>query len=252
MTELGEFFARYPRCALAFSGGTDSALLLCEARRLGADVRAYFVRGPFQPRFELEDARRLAAELGAELSVLELDVLSLPEVAKNGPDRCYHCKRAIFSAIACRAAADGYGVVIDGTNASDRSDDRPGMRAMGELGVLSPLRICGISKRRVRELSREAGLFTAEKPSYACLATRIPTGVAITRGALERVERAEDALRALGFSDLRVRLAGDSARLELPEGQLALAAELRGEILSALKPMFGHVVLDLDGRKNTD
>lgn len=169
MTELGEFFARYPRCALAFSGGTDSALLLYEARRLGADVRAYFVRGPFQPRFELEDARRLAAELGAELSVLELDVLSLPEVAKNGPDRCYHCKRAIFSAIARRAAADGYGVVIDGTNASDRSDDRPGMRAMGELGVLSPLRICGISKRRVRELSREAGLFTAEKPSYACL-----------------------------------------------------------------------------------
>ena len=247
MTELGEFFARYPRCALAFSGGTDSALLLYEARRL-----AYFVRGPFQPRFELEDARRLAAELGAELSVLELDVLSLPEVAKNGPDRCYHCKRAIFSAIARRAAADGYGVVIDGTNASDRSDDRPGMRAFGELGVLSPLRICGISKRRVRELSREAGLFTAEKPSYACLATRIPTGVAITRGALERVERAEDALRALGFSDLRVRLAGDSARLELPEGQLALAVELRGEILSALKPMFGHVVLDLDGRKNTD
>ena len=154
MTELGEFFARYPRCALAFSGGTDSALLLYEARRLGADVRAYFVRGPFQPRFELEDARRLAAELGAELSVLELDVLSLPEVAKNGPDRCYHCKRAIFSAIARRAAADGYGVVIDGTNASDRSDDRPGMRAMGELGVLSPLRMCGISKRRVRELSR--------------------------------------------------------------------------------------------------
>ena len=252
MTELREFFARYPRCALAFSGGTDSALLLYEARRLGADVRAYFVRGPFQPRFELEDARRLAAELGAELSVLELDVLSLPEVAKNGPDRCYHCKRAIFSAIARRAAADGYGVVIDGTNASDRSDDRPGMRAMGELGVLSPLRICGISKCRVRELSREAGLFTAEKPSYACLATRIPTGVAITRGALERVERAEDALRALGFSDLRVRLTGDSARLELPEEQLALAAELRAEILSALKPMFGHVVLDLDGRKNTD
>ena len=143
-------------------------------------------------------------------------------------------------------------MVTDGTNASDRPDDRPGMRAMGELGVLSPLRICGISKRRVRELSSEAGLFTAEKPSYACLATRIPTGVAITRGALECVERAEDALRALGFSDLRVRLAGDSARLELPEGQLALAVELRGEILSALKPMFGHVVLDLDGRKNTD
>lgn len=214
MTELGEFFARYPRCALAFSGGTDSALLLYEARRLGADVRAYFVRGPFQPRFELEDARRLAAELGAELSVLELDVLSLPEVAKNGPDRCYHCKRAIFSAIARRAAADGYGVVIDGTNASDRSDDRPGMRAMGELGVLSPLRICGISKRRVRELSREAGLFTAEKPSYACLATRIPTGVAITRGALgargARRGRAEGVglLRLEGEAGGRLRTAG--------------------------------------------
>lgn len=252
MKKLEEFFGRYPRCALAFSGGTDSALLLYEAGRLGADVRAYFVKGPFQPRFELEDAERLARELGAGLSVIDCDVLALPEVAANGPDRCYHCKRAIFSLIFERAAMDGYPVVIDGTNASDDVADRPGMRAISELGVLSPLRLCGITKAQVRELSRKAGLFTAEKPSYACLATRVPTGTEITRAALERVERAEDALRELGFSDLRVRLEGASARLELPERQLAEAFERRGEILDALGRNFTHVSLDLSGRKNTD
>ncbi len=246
--ELREFFERHPKCALAFSGGTDSALLLCEARRLGADVKAYFVKGPFQPQFELEDARRLARELGAEMEVIETDVLALPEVAENGPRRCYYCKRAIFSLIFERARRDGYDTVIDGTNASDQVDDRPGMQAIAELGVLSPLRMCGVTKAQVRELSAEAGLFTARKPSYACLATRVPTGTAITREALEKVERGEEALREMGFSDLRLRLEGTGARLELPAAQLPAVVQNRERVLKALLPSFSRVTVDLAGR----
>ena len=246
--ELREFLERHPKCALAFSGGTDSALLLCEARRLGADVKAYFVKGPFQPQFELEDARRLAKELGAEMEVIETDVLALPEVAENGPRRCYYCKRAIFSLIFERARRDGYDTVIDGTNASDQVDDRPGMQAIAELGVLSPLRMCGVTKAQVRELSAEAGLFTARKPSYACLATRVPTGTAITREALEKVERGEEALREMGFSDLRLRLEGTGARLELPAAQLPAVVQNRERVLKALLPSFSRVTVDLAGR----
>lgn len=246
--ELREFFERHPKCALAFSGGTDSALLLCEARRLGADVKAYFVKGPFQPQFELEDARRLARELGAEMEVIETDVLALPEVAENGPRRCYYCKRAIFSLIFERARRDGYETVIDGTNASDQVDDRPGMQAIAELGVLSPLRMCGVTKAQVRELSAEAGLFTARKPSYACLATRVPTGTAITREALEKVERGEEALREMGFSDLRLRLEGTGVRLELPAAQLPAVVQNRERVLKALLPSFSRVTVDLAGR----
>ena len=246
--ELREFFERHPKCALAFSGGTDSALLLCEARRLGADVKAYFVKGPFQPQFELEDARLLAKELGAEMEVIETDVLALPEVAENGPRRCYYCKRAIFSLIFERARRDGYDTVIDGTNASDQVDDRPGMQAIAELGVLSPLRMCGVTKAQVRELSAEAGLFTARKPSYACLATRVPTGTAITREALEKVERGEEALREMGFSDLRLRLEGTGARLELPAAQLPAVVQNRERVLKALLPSFSRVTVDLAGR----
>ena len=246
--ELREFFDRHPKCALAFSGGTDSALLLCEARRLGADVKAYFVKGPFQPQFELEDARRLARELGAEMEVIETDVLALPEVAENGPRRCYYCKRAIFSLIFERARRDGYESVIDGTNASDQVDDRPGMQAIAELGVLSPLRMCGVTKALVRELSAEAGLFTARKPSYACLATRVPTGTAITREALEKVERGEEALREMGFSDLRLRLEGTGARLELPAAQLPAVVQNRERVLEVLLPSFSRVTVDLAGR----
>ena len=245
---LTEFFHENPKAAIAFSGGVDSAYLLYAALQSGADVRAYYVKSAFQPQFELEDARRLARELGAEMEVIETDVLALPEVAENGPRRCYYCKRAIFSLIFERARRDGYETVIDGTNASDQVDDRPGMQAIAELGVLSPLRMCGVTKAQVRELSAEAGLFTARKPSYACLATRVPTGTAITREALEKVERGEEALREMGFSDLRLRLEGTGARLELPAAQLPAVVQNRERVLEVLLPSFSRVTVDLAGR----
>ena len=245
---LSEFFTAHPKAALAFSGGTDSSFLLYEARRLGADVRPYFAKSVFQPAFELADARRLCRELGTELRVLEADILSVRGVAENPPDRCYLCKTALFTALWEAARADGYDALLDGTNASDPEDERPGMRALRELGVLSPLRLCGLSKADVRRLSAAAGLFTAQKPSYACLATRVPTGEPITPEKLERVERAESGLFALGYSDLRVRLRGGNALLQLPEGQLARARENWTEIETALGGLFEQVTLDPKGR----
>ena len=246
---LADFFRGHPRLALALSGGADSAWLLYAARACGCDVRAYCIQSAFQPAFELEDARRLAADMKVPLTVIPLDVLSCPEVAKNPADRCYHCKRALFSALVGRARADGFDTVVDGTNASDDAGDRPGMRALAEMGVLSPLRLCGIAKAQVRECARRAGLFTWDKPAYACLATRVPAGTAITDELLRRIEGAEAALMAMGFSDLRVRLYHDAARVQLPAAQLGRAVEARGAIRAALKPWFDTVLLDLEDRE---
>ncbi|MHB1151859.1 MAG: ATP-dependent sacrificial sulfur transferase LarE [Eubacteriales bacterium] len=245
---LKEFFSQNPSVALAFSGGTDSSYLLYEAIKNGVSVRAYYVRTAFQPCFETEDARRLASELGADLAVIDYDILSSDIIAVNSADRCYHCKTALFGEICRRASADGYHTVIDGTNASDDSGDRPGMRALQELHVRSPLRECGLTKDEIRRLSREAGLFTADKPAYACLATRIPTGTTINKADLARVEAAEDALSALGFSDFRVRLIGNTAKLQLRASDFSRAAEKREELFSALSRNFSDILLDLKAR----
>lgn len=246
---LSDFFKEYPRCALGFSGGADSAYLLAEGLRLGAELRPYFVRTAFQPGFELADARRLCAGLGVELRVLDYDILAVPEVQRNPRDRCYFCKRAIFSLIRARSFSEGFDTVIDGTNASDDIADRPGYRALAELGVLSPLRLCGITKAELRERSAGMGLFTAAKPSYACLATRIPADTHISAEALERIERGEDALAAMGYADFRLRLTSDGgARLELPAAQMERAVRERLALLDALEGDFGRITLDLKGR----
>lgn len=245
---LKEFFEQVPRAAVAFSGGTDSALVLWAARQYGRQVRAYYVHTAFQPAFELADARRLASELDVPLTVVEVDVLGVPEAAANGPRRCYYCKRALFTALWQAARADGHTVLLDGTNASDDAGDRPGMQALKELEVRSPLRECGLTKDQVRQISKEAGLFTWDKPAYACLATRVPTGTAITAQALERVERGEDALFRLGFTDFRVRLLGDAARIQVPAEQMERTAALHQEITQALGADFSAVLLDLAGR----
>ena len=245
---LRAFFADHPRMALAFSGGVDSAYLLYAARACGCDVAAFYAQSAFQPEFERRDAQRLAEQLDVPLNVVPLDVLAVAAVRDNPTDRCYHCKKAIFTALLAAAEAQGYEAVMDGTNASDDTSDRPGMKALVELGVLSPLRLCGITKAQVREYSRAAGLFTWDKPAYACLATRIPTGTPITDEDLNRVEGAEAALFALGFSDFRVRLFHGAARLQLPGAQMAEAIARREEIRGALAPWIEIVMLDLKDR----
>lgn len=245
---LEEFFREVPKAALAFSGGTDSAFLMWAAKHYGCDVKAYYVSTVFQPEFEKRDAIRLAGELNVPLRIVEKDILAVPEAAANGPRRCYYCKRAIFTALREAAGEDGYPVLLDGTNASDDAGDRPGMKALAELEVRSPLRECGISKKEVRRRSKEAGLFTWEKPAYACLATRIASGTRITEADLERAERAETLLADLGFRDFRVRITGEGARIQATEEQLPLVLEKRKEITGALKDLFPAVLLDLEAR----
>lgn len=226
----------------------DSSYLIWAAKEYGADVHGYFIKSQFQPDFELEDARRLAADIGMEFTVIDVDALADSAVAENPADRCYHCKNRIFRALIEAARADGYDTIIDGTNASDDAGDRPGMRALEEMKVLSPLRLCGITKAQVRELSKEAGLFTWDKPAYACLATRIPTGEEITGEKLSRVEGAERALMAMGYSDFRVRYFHGAARLQFNGMQWPEAAAQHREIKEALKPYFDTVLIDLEER----
>ncbi|WP_191378915.1 ATP-dependent sacrificial sulfur transferase LarE [uncultured Flavonifractor sp.] len=245
---LEQFFQENPRCALGFSGGVDSAYLLYAGVKAGADIKPYFIKTAFQPAFELADAQKLAAGLGVEVAVLELDALADPRVAANPADRCYYCKQNLFRTLKERAIADGYPVLLDGTNASDEAGDRPGMRALAELSVRSPLRECGLTKAEIRARSKEAGLFTWDKPAYACLATRVPAGEAITADLLARVEGAEDALFRLGYTDFRVRVFHSAARLQLPRGQMERAVREAEELRQALKPYFTPILLDLEGR----
>ena len=247
--ELKQFFEAHPEAAIAFSGGVDSAYLLYEAMQFGKRVKVYYVKTAFQPQFELEDAFRLAEELGTDMQVLEVDILCDAAVTANPANRCYHCKKILFSRILKAAKADGFSVVLDGTNFSDEASDRPGMRAISELSVRSPLRECGLTKSKIRQLSKDAGLFTYDKPAYACLATRIPTGEEITAAKLQRTERAEAYLSQLGFRDFRVRCQGDTAKIQIRETNLSLLIQHREVILKELKQYYTSIVLDLEVRK---
>ena len=201
--------------------------------------------------FEARDALRMAETLGASVTVLQADVLACPAVAANPPDRCYHCKKVIMSTIKAAAEADGYTVLLDGTNFSDDVDERPGWRALGEAGVLSPLRLCGLTKETIRERSRRAGLFTWDKPAYACLATRVRTGQPLDEKTLFAVEAAENALLWLGFSDFRVRTFEGRARLEFTADQIGEARERFEAIRALLAPYFTQIESELREREKS-
>lgn len=238
-----EFFQANKKVALAFSGGVDSAYLLYLAKCCDADVTAYYVKSQFQPEFEYEDALRLAKELGASLKVLSVDVLEDPDVRKNPDNRCYYCKKTIFSRICEEAKKDGYDVIIDGTNASDDLSERPGAKALEEMQVLSPLRLCGLTKDEIRKKSKEANLFTWNKPAYACLATRIRPNETITKEALEKIEEAENFLFSLGFSDFRVRVSKNRASIVLREEEISLYHRFEEKIRAQLLMFFDEVEL---------
>lgn len=255
MSEHGRldcFFSTHPRLAVALSGGVDSAYLAWAARAAGCGVRAYTIRSAFQPAFELDDARAVAEWLDIPLTVLDEDLLSDQNVVRNGPGRCYHCKRRIFSRILAVARADGIQTVADGTNASDDAAGRPGMAALAELGVRSPLRECGVAKAVLREEARLAGLPVSDKPAYACLATRIPAGMPIDAGCLRRIEAAETALFELGLRDFRVRLADEhTARIQVTADRMETLVRERGRVLARLSPCFRDILLDLNERRES-
>jgi pyridinium-3,5-biscarboxylic acid mononucleotide sulfurtransferase len=246
---LEEFFKENRSVALGFSGGVDSSYLLWAARLHGADVRVYYAKSAFQPSFEMDDALDTAKHIGIEVKVLSADILASKDVAANPKNRCYHCKKIIFGALVAQARADGAKVIIDGTNASDDLGDRPGAAALAEMAVRSPLRECGLTKSDIRRLSKEAGLPNWDKPAYSCLATRVPFGREITPELLQKIEGAEATLFMLGFSGFRVRVFGEAAKLQVPLGQMKKIMWLREEIIKALRPFFGEILLDLDNRR---
>jgi len=245
---IQEFFETNGEVAVAFSGGVDSAVLLMLAARYARRVKAYYVKTAFQPQFELDDALQVAGLLHAEMEILEADILSYPEVVANPGNRCYYCKKEIFSRICAAAARDGFSAVLDGTNASDDIADRPGFAALQEMQVLSPLRLCGYTKAQIRETARRSGLPVADKPSYACLATRIPTGTAITAGALAVTERAENELRQLGLRNFRVRYREGDALLELGRNDFDVFCRKKDAIYSTLSAIYRNVYLNLKER----
>ena len=238
------------RVAVAYSGGVDSTLLLAVAAdTLGPQAcRAVTVQSAFFPDGEAEAAAALCASLCVEQIALTVDVLAVPGVADNPPERCYLCKRAILGAVCDAAAAAGCRAVVEGSNADDVRDYRPGARAVKELGVRSPLLAAGLTKAEVRALSRQFGLPTADKPAMACLASRFPVGDRLTAEGLRRVAAAEAYLSGLGLTQKRVRVHGAAARIELlPEEEPRLLAR-RGEAAAALHALgFRYVALDLDG-----
>lgn len=246
---LKEFFSKNNKIALAFSGGVDSAYLLYAAKKYGADIKPYFVKSQFQPKFELEDAKRLAKELNVDLAIIKLDVLDDKAISDNPSNRCYYCKKRIFDQIIKQAKQDGYNVIIDGTNASDDIGDRPGFAALQEMKVLSPLRECGITKAELRRFSKEAGLFTWDKPSYACLATRIPSGKEIDEQSLKAIECSENYMMELGFRNFRVRQDDKNARIEIEQKDKDLLFANLDRIIAELKKYYNKVTLDLEFRK---
>ena len=240
------------RVALGFSGGVDSTLLLRVALDvLGtANVLAVIADTPSLPRKEFAEALRLAEGMGAACAVIDPDELSDPRYTANPADRCYFCKKHLFEHIAREAAARGFGTVLDGNNADDAGDYRPGRRAAQELGVRSPLLEAGLTKAEIRALSARAGLPTADKPAMACLASRIPYGTPVTAEVLAQVERAETALRDAGFVQCRVRHHGEVARIEVAVAELTrlLDTALRETVVRRVKEAgYRFVTLDLQG-----
>lgn len=250
--KLKDFFKENPRFAIAFSGGVDSAYLLYAAVQAGCDVKAYYVNTNFQPQFELDDAKKFAYLIQAPMTIEKLDVMHTPEIVDNPADRCYHCKKAIFTRLWELARDDGFDMLCDGTNATDDASVRAGMSALGELEVRSPLRECGLSKKEVRRLSCEAGLFTHDKPSYACLATRVPSGTKITEELLSITEQAEDALHGLGFADLRIRYLDGAAKIQVPDDQFKIIIDKRKKIMDALSPFYKDIYIDTKPRKTEE
>ena len=217
-SNLRDLLGEYGKVAIAYSGGADSSYLLYAASVCCREVALYTVRSQFQSYVETQKALELSRSMGYSTKVLECDVMD-PSITSNGPDRCYLCKQRVFSTIAAGARADGYEFIMDGTNASDDPAARPGMAVLEEQGIISPLRLCGITKDQVRELSKKAGLASWNLPSNSCLATRIPTGRAITVEELKRIDDAEYDIRALGFKQFRVRSHQDRCVLEVPQAE---------------------------------
>lgn len=239
------------KVVLAFSGGVDSALLLKIATSLRKDendVVAMFFKAPSSTEEDLVNAKSLAEEMGVKLFIKDVDIFVDDHIVNNSKDRCYHCKSHLFKQAIKLKDDLGYGYVIDGTNTDDHKVYRPGLMALRDLGVVSPLNMAGFSKQMVRALADELDISVAKRPSAPCLLTRFPYGTKITPAKLDRLEKAEAFIRDLGFIKFRVRDHSNIARIELTPNDFMAFIEKRDQVIKEFKNLgFSYVTLDLEG-----
>ena len=236
---------------VAYSGGVDSTFLAVTAHEvLGEKMLAVFATSPVSPPDEINDARTVARDFGFPLRIIESNEMENPDFVANPPDRCYYCKRELFSELKPIAAAEGLEWIADGTNSDDTDDYRPGRKASSEAGVRSPLLEVGLTKAEIRQLSRKTGLPTWDQPASPCLASRIPYGIPVTKEVLNRIAKGETYLHNLGLRQLRLRHHGDIARIELEpqDMRLILKEDVRKGIVDYLRALgYKYVALDLAG-----
>jgi uncharacterized protein len=236
---------------LAYSGGADSTLLLKALQLSGIEALAVTAVSEAVPEQDIKDAVRLARKAGIEHIIIKTDELKDERYTENTPERCFYCKDALYLRLKEIASERGLKIIIDGTNADDTGDWRPGIKAARNHGVRSPLDEAGFTKNDVREVSRMSGLSTWRKPSSPCLSSRIPYGIRITADALDMIRRAEEAVRKIGFSELRVRHCGDEARIEVPEAGLKDVLRMREKIVIEFKGIgYKFISLDLEGLRS--
>jgi len=249
LESLKEILKSLGNVLIAYSGGVDSTFLAKVAFDvLGKNTLAVTISSEIHPRWESEEAEELAREIGIRHENVVADALSIPGISDNPPNRCYYCKSDILSKLKEIARERGLEHVIEGTNFDDLSDHRPGMRAVAEQGVRSPLKEAKLTKADIRALSKRLGLPTWNKPSLACLASRFPYGIRITSENLTAVDEAETFLRELGFHQLRVRHHDDIARIEVTEDDMEKLFQNREQIVERLKKLgYRYVTVDLQG-----